>query len=628
MVTRLNGDGKYLCLMTQKAIQLCQDGKLLEARSMFEELLAQNPHDPQLHYELGMLCMEQQKNHAACDHFRELVRLAPDFLEGRMLLGMMLAELGQHVESASWLEGVVAEVPGVAEIHHRLGLVYTELSRYQDAYNAYLTVLRLKPDHVGVRCSLGLLLSTTGHISEARQVFQEGLALDPTSVNIINNMGRVCKIGKAAESLDWFQRGLDLDPEHPSLTSNYLYTLNYVPGLSSQCIAEKYMQYASRCYRPRIDWHCSQERRTSRQRVRIGYLSADFYGHSVTFFLEPVIQQHDPSRFEIFCYSNRTAEDATTERLRSYSTEWRCIVGMTDLQVAESICADEIDILVELSGHTAGNRLGVCAMKPAPIQVSWIGHPNTTGLPQMDYYLTDAWCDPPGMTEGLYSERLFRLPRVFSCYLPPEEFPPVAPVPSLESGGITFGCFNSPAKINDQLIGWWAEILHRQPSSRFLIKGPSLDDLSCLNDMLEAFSRFGVSKDRLVIQGLSDTRLEHLARYAEVDIALDTFPYHGTTTTCEALWMGVPVVTLTGDTHVSRVGLSLLHAVGLDELIVKTPKEYVEGVIALADNRQRLLYLRENLRLMMARSPLMDYTGVTREVEEAYLQMQKERRSS
>lgn len=612
---------RHYDILFHKAQKIHETGCVDAALELFRELENIKPEDPRVQYELGLICMELHDNQAALSHFDKLVSLEPDFLEGRMLLGMMHGELGQHDEAIGYLREVLAVFPDLANVHHRVGMLLADKRCYEEAYQAYQDALRIEPDHPGFLCNLGVLLTTTGHISEARKTLLQALERDPYSVNIINNLGRICGVGQAEVSLSWYQRGLAIDPENYSLTSNYLYQLNYVAGLDADFIAQKYKEYAPRCYYPRSAWQRPARNRKPGEPLRIGYLSADLYAHSVAFFLEPILQCHDHSRFEIYCYSNRTVEDETTKRLRGLSTAWRVVYGLADEQVAALISADGIDILVDLSGHTAGNRLGVLVYRPAPIQASWIGHPNTTGLPQVDYYLTDPLCDPPGMTEQLFSEKLLRLPRIFSCYLPPMTFPVIAPPPVCTCGYITFGCFNSIAKINEPLISWWAAILKKVPQSRLLIKGPNLDDQEISQQLLDLFAQHGIDSDRIALFGFAATRDEHLALYSRVDIALDTYPYNGTTTTCESLWMGVPVVTLAGKTHVSRVGLSFLDAIGCDEFVADNPEEYITKAALLANDQKRLVELRETLRLMMTRSPLMDYRGVTRELEEAYITM-------
>jgi predicted O-linked N-acetylglucosamine transferase (SPINDLY family) len=300
--------------------------------------------------------------------------------------------------------------------------------------------------------------------------------------------------------------------------------------------------------------------------------------------------------------------------------QWCNTVGLSAEQVAAQIRADRIDILVDLSGHTALNRLDVCALRPAPVQVSWIGYPHSTGMRQIDYYITDRLCDPPGKTEQFYSEQLYRLPRVFCCYLPPLEFPPVRD--RAAGTPLTFGCFNNFAKINEPLLELWISILQRLPEARLMLKNKVLSEGSSTHKKLrQQFQAGGIEPQRLVLQVVNKSAYDHLDCYNDIDIALDSFPYHGTTTTCEALWMGVPVITLAGASHLSRVGVSFLTAVGLEELIAQSPEAYIGLAVSLARDRHRLQELRSSLRLMLASSPLMDAAGVTREVELAYEQM-------
>jgi predicted O-linked N-acetylglucosamine transferase (SPINDLY family) len=586
---------------------------------MFMELLAGAPDEPKLQYHLGLLSMELGNNQAAREHFLALVRLSPDFLEGRMLLGMICAELGYHEESIAYLREVLAICPDVPEVRYRVALSLAELNRHQEAYDEYQEVLRLEPDHGGVLCGLGMLFTSIGQISQARKHLTQAHERDPKALNIINNLAKVYRACRIEESIQWYELGMGIDPTHDIIVSNYLYALNCVPGLAPEFVSQRYRDCAPRAFpQPETSRIPVRLHRKTAEKLRIGYISADFYAHSVSYFLEPILRNHNHQHFEIYCYSNRTFCDEATERLKSLSDGWRTIFGISGVTVAQMIADDGIDILVDLSGHTAGRRLDVFVHRPAPVQVSWVGHPNTTGLPQMDYYLTDPWCDPPGMTDHLYSEQLYRLPRVFSCYQPVTDAPEVGPVPSLKSGAVTFGCFNQLKKINEELISWWTSILEQVPGSFMLIKSPNLNDPEIHQELLDCFIRQGIDPKRLTLRGVTETRQEHLALYDRIDIALDTYPYHGTTTTCEALWMGLPVITLAGQTHVSRVGVSFLHAVGLDELIARTPEEYIHKAVQLAGNPQLLAELRHSLRLMISQSPLMDAAGVTRELEDAY----------
>jgi predicted O-linked N-acetylglucosamine transferase (SPINDLY family) len=297
---------------------------------------------------------------------------------------------------------------------------------------------------------------------------------------------------------------------------------------------------------------------------------------------------------------------------------------MPDEQVARLVREDRIDILIDLAGHTAGNRLGVFACKPAPLQVTWLGYPDTTGLSCMDYRLTDIHADPPGLTERYHSEQLIRLPETFLCFHPDDQNADVAPTPALARGHVTFGSFNILSKINGPLVELWSQILQQTPGSRMLLKARYLADPSARQHLTDLFSAAGISVDRLEFRQATSSYADHLRQYEDVDIALDTYPYHGTTTTCEALWMGVPVVTLVGDRHQCRVGWSLLSNVGLPELAAYSRQEYVQLAVGLANDLPRLCALRNGLREQMRRSPLMDAARFSQNVEAAYRRIWKQ----
>jgi predicted O-linked N-acetylglucosamine transferase (SPINDLY family) len=348
------------------------------------------------------------------------------------------------------------------------------------------------------------------------------------------------------------------------------------------------------------------------QPLRIGFVSADFRSHSIARLLLPVLQNLDRSAFEIHAFSNNREDDELTGRFRALIPHWHGIRGMSDLAAAELIRASGIHVLVDLSGHTDGHRLGVFARRPAPVQVTWFGYLATTGLAQMDYKITDARVDPPGLTEPQYSEKLIRLPGSLWCYQPIGPTPDVAPPPALASGRVTFGSFNNPLKIGPGVAAAWSRILNMVGGSRLLLKGRYLRSAEAKRALESLFVRHGIQPARLDIRAQSS---DYLAEYADVDVALDTFPYNGGITTCDALWMGVPVVTLAGNSHAGRVGVSLLTSVGMPGLIAAAQDEYVEAAVELAGDTARLAELRGALRSRMAASPLMDAATHTRELE-------------
>jgi predicted O-linked N-acetylglucosamine transferase (SPINDLY family) len=354
------------------------------------------------------------------------------------------------------------------------------------------------------------------------------------------------------------------------------------------------------------------------RRLRIGYVSSDLRAHSVCYFALQMLEHHDRSAVEVFCYADTVRPDEMTARAKSLADEWRSITRLPDDAAAAMIREDRIDVLVDLSGHTVGNRLTVFARRAAPVQVTYLGYPDTTGLPTMDYRLTDSFADPAGDADARATEKLVRIDRCAWCYSPASSAPEIT---ARKPGPITFGTFNALAKINSQVLAAWAAILRETPGSRLMIKAAAMSEASARERFTRAMAAHGIDKSRLVLAGHRADSREHLAMYAAVDIALDPFPYNGTTTTCEALWMGVPVVTLAGRAHAGRVGVSLLGAVGLSDLVAQDLEQYRRLAAGLAGDPDRLQRLRVELRDRMRRSPLMDGAGFARALESAYRQM-------
>jgi predicted O-linked N-acetylglucosamine transferase (SPINDLY family) len=365
--------------------------------------------------------------------------------------------------------------------------------------------------------------------------------------------------------------------------------------------------------------------RSPGSKLRVGFLSGDLCHHPVAHFIEPLFREYDKERFEFIAYGDQRKSDEFSERFAKQVHLWRETCSLTDEALAKKIHEDRVDILFELSGHTAYNRMGVLALKPAPLQASYLGYPGTTGLPTIDFRITDELVDPVGMTEKFHTERLIRLSRCAWCYEPDAVAPDVAPIPALKNGHITFGCFNNMAKLNPALFDMWAEILIKVPNSHLRLKARTLTDDRVKNELKDYFTAKGIAAERLDFFGHTRKIHEHLNHYHEVDIALDSFPYHGTTTTCEAMWMGCPVVTRAGAAHVSRVGVSLLSAVGLEEFIGQNREDYIGKAAALAGDIDRLVELRAGMRDRLKSSPLMNAPDFAREFEVALLQMAEAR---
>ncbi|HEY9613465.1 FkbM family methyltransferase [Allocoleopsis sp.] len=606
-------------------------GKLEEAINAYYQALRVNSRYPDAYYNLGNTFKQQGKLEQAIDAYQQALKLNPKFTEVHNNLGNVLAENGKLEEAISCYQQALQLNPNNVEICNNIGNALKEQGRLQDAVISFQQILQLRPDYADAHYNLGNTLKDQGKLQEAIACYQRTLQLNPNFEKAHNNLGNALQDqGKLKEAIACYQRALQLNPYYKVAQDNLVFALYYSNEYQPSEIYAEHRKWAERIVlliTEPIQPHSNNtpeetlRDRNPKRRLRIGYVSGDFKTHSVSYFFEPLLAAHNQRDFEIICYANNRKADTKTQQLRQLAHGWREIYTLTDEQVTQLIRQDEIDILVDLSGHTADNRLLVFARKPAPVQVSYIGYPGTTALNAINYRLTDAWADPPGKTEHLYTEELVHLPHGFLCYQPPQDCPSVSPLPALEKRQITFGSFNNLAKVSPPLVAYWSEILKAVPNSRLLLKFKSLIDPGTRDYLRGLFQEQGIGSERLELMGWAATQSEHLSLYNQVDIALDTFPYHGTTTTCEALWMGVPMITLAGQTHVSRVGVSLLHSVGLEELIAHSPQEYIQKAVALANNLEELQELRANLRRQMQAAPLTNASLIAQSLEDAYRTM-------
>ncbi len=433
-----------------------------------------------------------------------------------------------------------------------------------------------------------------------------------------DNLGlALLRLGRLEEAERSYRRALAIEPAYAEAYEHLIALLNYIPGRGARDIYAEHLEFARR-YGRAADPRPYANGKEANRRLRVGYISGDFRDHSVAFFIEPVLEKHNRRAFEVFCYYNFPRGDAVTMRLKALADQWRDVAALDDGALVDLIRADRIDILVDLSGHTAHNRLPALSRKPAPVQATWLGYLNTTGLDAMDYRITDAQASPEGMFDSFHTEALIRLDGSQWCYRPQAGAPAVAPPPSANAGFVTFGAFTNLAKLGQPVIDLWSRVLEKSPGSRLLIVGRGL--AAAGDDLVARFARGGVAAGRISLQEFGPFQ-DYLALHGAVDVVLDTFPYTGGTTTCHALWMGVPVVTVVGDTAASRGGASLLNAVGLGELVEQTDQQYVDIASGLASNPGRLSELRSTMRERMAASPLMDEARFTRHLEQAFRTM-------
>jgi len=571
------------------AIRHHQAGQLPQAEQLYRQVLAQDP------------------NHATALHH----------------LGLIALQAGQSQAAADLIGRAIALKPGWPEAHVNLGNALRAAGRLDEAITSYRGAIVLKPDSAEGHFNLGSALQSGDRLDEAIVSYRQAIALKSIFPEACYNLaGALQDTGKLDEAIAAYRQAIAGNPGFTEAHSNLLLTLHYHPGPNPLAMADEHRRWNSQHAEPlrkALPESSHANNRDPDRRLRIGYVSPDFRQHAVAPMVLPLLACHDRVEFQVFCYAQVAKPDAMTERFRAQADQWRSTVGLSDEQLAGLVRQDQIDILVDLAGHTAGGRLLVFARKPAPVQVTRQGYPNTTGLTTIDYRMTDALADPPGLSDTLHSEQLLRLPRTNWIYQAPENGP--VPDHPITGGPITFGSFNNIAKVTGPMLALWARILKAVPESRLLLKALALASPDARQRVRKALIQEGIDSARMELRGHEPELGGHLALYNRVDIALDPFPYHGTTTTCEALWMGVPVITLAGRTHVSRVGVSLLTNMGLAELIAESAEDYVRIAVDLAKDASRLRGLHTNLRQRLEQSPLMDAKTFARHIEAAYRQM-------
>ncbi len=564
---------------------LARAGLLDEAIVACRHAIEISPNHAEAHYNLGNALNHQAKLEEAAAAYCRAIELKPDLHEAHVNLGNALCALGRLDDAAAAYRRAAAIDPPQAEAHYNLGNALKDQGRLEEAVAAYRNAIAIEPGHGGAHGNLAIALTAQGKLDDA---------------------------------LAEYRRALECEPHDAAIHSNYLLCLHYGEQQSAEAIQAAHLEWQKRHGRPPqvVSYHADD--RTPHRRLRIGYVSPDLRAHSVAYFLEPLLRHHDRQTAEIFCYAEVLKPDATSARLRSFADHWVSTVGMSDAAMERQIRADRIDILVDLAGHTAWNRLTVFARKPAPLQVSWLGYPDTTGLPAIDYRLVDAVTDPVGQGDAFSTEALFRLQGGFLCYGGAPDAPEPAVPPSQASGGVTFGSFNNLAKLSPATLQVWQKLLALLPQSRLLLKARPFADAATRAYFLSNLAKRGVAQSRVELISWVPDSAVHLALYDRIDIALDPFPYNGTTTTCEALWMGVPVVTLRGDRHSARVGASLLAQAGLNDWIADGVDDYVKIAVTLAENPARLRELRHSLRPRLASSSLCDGAAFARKIERCY----------
>jgi len=477
-------------------------------------------------------------------------------------------------------------------------------------------VLELEPGHADALHFMGLTGHRVRDLGFAMEYLERSIQARPDDAVFHNNLGSILvQAGRTEEAAGFFRKALEIDPEMHSARANLIFVMVLQESVPPEEVYAEHVAWAKIHADPLLAQAKPHDNAPDpERRLRVGYISADFREHALSYFIAPALAQHDASAFEVFGYYSGRIVDDVTRRLARAADHWHEIVDLDDAQAAELIRSHGIDILVDLSGHLRENRLLVLARKPAPLQVTYLAYPNTTGMRAIDYRITDAVCDPPGATERYYRETLVRLPRCMWCYQPRADMPAVSPSPAAKNGSVTFASMNGASKITTRMLSLWGRILSEVPDSRIVLTTVPEQGRERIRDIL---TRAGIAEARISMHDRLPTK-DFWALYQGIDILLDTFPMNGGTTTCEALWLGVPVITRSGDIFQSRAGRSILGAMGLDELIAASDDEYVRMAVALARDGPRLRALRAGLRERMRASALTDGRAYARDLEAAY----------
>ena len=587
------------------AFERLRAGDAAAAERLFRDVLEANPAHPEALNGMGLVALQTGHEVEAIGLLSRALEAGGERFEVLANLASAYSADDRPKEALPLLRRALAAKPDAFGLHNNLAVALQKLGRLEEAEAAVRRAIALNADHAGSHYNLGQILEAKGWFEAAAAQYRRLLEIEPRHAAARAQLAHaLVQLGRADEGLALLEEMLSAGREDPVARSTYLLSLHYSTRRSAAEISQAHSNLAVRLETSLKRLSPAPPPRAG-GRLRVGYLSPDFRRHSVAFFFEPLLAHHDRERFEVFCYHGNTFSDEMTGQLKSLAEHWVECGRLDDAALAARIVQDRIDVLVDLAGPTAGGRMGVFAMKPAPVQAAWLGYPAATGLATIDARISDARADPQDAPRA-GAERIVRLPESYFCYAPPREAPPVAKPPILKKGFPTFGSFNALAKVSDECIALWAGVLARVPRSRLLLKAKALNEPAAHESTAARFAAHGVGAERLVLRRWTAKAADHLAAYREVDIALDTFPYNGATTTCDALWMGVPVVSLAGERHAARMGLSILSAAGRAEWCVREPARFAEIAASLAEDPSSLGEIRSAMRERLRASALLD----------------------
>jgi len=639
-------------------VAIAEQGRMEDAIPAMQKVVALDPKDAEAHRNLATALKEVGQLNAAETHLRKAITLAPQDSLSACNLGKLLNEQGNYIDAEKNCRKAIAITYGMADAHDQLGIALLRQHKTAEAETSFNTAIMLNPEMADAYNNLGIALNEQGKFSAAEASYQQALKLNPNFANAscnlannhicqhklaeaeplflhaialkphypeaLNNLGNLYKdLDNIEKAIEYYRKALALDPTMMLTYSNLLLTSGYHGKLSPEVTlheAKKFGAFvAENAKTTYSSWLCAAPNTAENTKIRIGFVSGDFRKHAVVYFLEGLLQCIDKSKFELIAYTTQPKEDEITAKIKPLFIKWQAIFDKSDQEAAALIHQDAPHILFDLSGHTAHNRLGVFAYKPAPIQATWLGYPDTTGLAEMDYILGDPYLTP-ATNDYQFTEQVWRLPDITWCLNPLLDFIPSTELPAITNNYITFGCFNNLVKISDSVVKTWADILNAVPTAKLYLQTSQLANDTVLAKTFQRFAAWGIAPNRLILEP-SGSRENYFASYHNVDIALDPFPCPGGSTSTDTLWMGVPLITMRGNNFWSRLGETIVTNVGLTDWIAEDTSDYINKAITFSSDLPALLETRSHLRTAARSSPLFNTSKFTQQFEEALTEM-------
>lgn len=567
--------------------------------------------NPNKHFLIAQELFNKNDFKNAKQSLLKILEESPNFYNGHHLLGLTYFKLGNIEEALNTLQNALKLNNNDPMLYYNIGSILIDYGRASEALQYLNSAIHLKSDFVEALNKITYVLSLLGELTLAKKTCETILRYTPNNVETLNNIGNICKdMGDISEALSYYQKALEIKPNYTEAFSNFLLNLHYINDNQEE-IWIYHKKFGNLFPLDNTKYEVDS---VPNKKIKIGYLSPDLRNHSVSYFIKPILEKHNCTEFDVFCYNDSLYSDNTTSLLKTFCNNWKDVNSLNNDQLIKMIKDDNLDIIVDLAGHSGNNRINIFAKRLAKVQITYLGYPDTTGLSQMDYRITDQYADCDD-ADSFYSEKLIRLEDTFLCYSPNKDIPKTKDAPALKNHYITFGSFNNFSKISEKTLSLWINILKQIPNSNLVLKCRALNNNATKIKMEKIFTMSGIDIKRISFLGYTNTLQEHLNCYNSIDISLDTYPYNGTTTTCESLLMGVPVITLKGKTHASRVGSSLLKNCNLDNLIADTEQNYKQIAINLSSNIIDLNKLRSQLRDNFLTSQVCESSKFTKEYE-------------